>query len=81
LDFGLVDAKPIWTQNPKYGNVLYIFEASPSIGKTSYYIWNAVESLLCFIDAAGIDEIRETINKFGRGKGYLGGLKQTSLDP
>ena len=27
MDYGLADAKPIWTQNPRFGNILYIFES------------------------------------------------------
>ena len=73
MDYGLADAKPIWTQTPRFGNILYIFEAPPSVGKTSYYVWNAIESSVCFIDVAGIDEIRETLNKFGRGRVPCGG--------
>jgi hypothetical protein len=78
VDYGLA-AKPIWTRHPKYNDVLYIFEASPSVGKASYYVWNAITSV-CIIDAAGIDEIRDTINRLGKGVGYLRGLKLTVLD-
>ncbi|KAG8212911.1 hypothetical protein J3R82DRAFT_11266 [Butyriboletus roseoflavus] len=67
-EYRLKNAQPLWTHLPKYGNVLFIFQAEPSTGKTSYYVWNGIESSVCFIDALGIDEIRESINKFGEGK-------------
>jgi hypothetical protein len=71
-DYSLVNVKPIWIQNPKYGNVL--------VGKISYYIWNAIESSVCLIEATGIDKIQAAINKFEKGKGYLWELKQTLLE-
>lgn len=75
-EYGLRDAQPTWTHLPQYGNILFIFQATPSTGKkTSYYVWNGIESSVCFIDALGIGEIRESINKLGEGKGYLKGLK------
>ena len=77
-NYGLKNAEPIWTHLPQYGNVLFIFQAVPSSGTTSYYyVWNGIESSVCYINAIGLDEIQATINKFGEGKGYLEGLNLT----
>lgn len=80
-NYGLKNAQPIWTRLPQYGGVMFIFQAVPSSGTTSYYIWNGIESSVCYVTAQGIDEIRETINKFGEGKGYVGDLNLTVVQP
>ena len=33
------------------------------------------------IEAQGLEEIRDTINETGKGKGYLKGLKVVELEP
>ena len=78
-NYGLKNAQPIWTHLQKYGNILFIFQAVPSSGKTSYYVWNGIENSVCHINAQGLGEIQATINKFGEGKGHLKDLSLTVI--
>ena len=75
-DYGLEDAEPIWRHDPKYGGITFIFKAKAA-GKTSYYVWNGIESSVCRLVPQGLGEIRRTIHEEG---GYLRGLEQVPVE-
>ena len=79
--YGLEDAEPIWTEDRKFGNICFIFQAEASPGKVSYYIFDAIADAVALIGAQSLDEIRDHINEFGEGEKTIGKLKLTELIP
>ena len=77
--YGLENAEPIWREDPKFGNFLFIFQAKDSPGRVCYYVLNAVSDGVWLIDAPGLDEIRDHISQFGEGEKTLGKLKLTEI--
>lgn len=79
--YGLMEVQPVWTQHPKHGNVLFIFEAQPDSRKKTYYIWNGVADSFSQIVPETLDEIRSIIEDTGRGAGYLKELEVRPVVP
>lgn len=78
-DFGLDNAELIWTQTLPAGQDCYIFRAEAGNPRTtSYYVYVASMYSVFFIDAQGLEEIRDTINETGMGS--LKGLKAVELE-
>ena len=81
-EFGLDNAELIWAQTPASVCDHYIFRAEAGDPrKTSYYVYTESMYSVYSIEAQGLEEIRDTINKTGKGKGYLKGLKVVELEP
>lgn len=73
--YGLLDALPIWARDPKFGVVLIIFQASPSTGQTSYYVWDGIESTVSRFEAEKLEAVKNDIDAHGGGQGFLGKVK------
>ena len=79
-DYGLQSVEPLWRHEPKYGTIMFIFQATAS-GTTLYYVWNGLESSVCRFVETSIDNIKKTINDKGKGAGYLKDLQQVVVQP
>ena len=74
-DYGLQSVEPLWRHEPKYGTIMFIFQATVS-GATRYYVWNGLESSVYRFVETNIDNIKKIINDKGKGAGYLKDLQQ-----
>jgi len=80
--YGLSNANPIWVNDPDFGNVLFIFQATPKSGGTLNYVWNDIEKSVCRITGpATLEEIRQSIQKFGGDEGTFDDLVLEEITP
>ena len=77
-DYGLQSVEPLWRHEPKYGTIMFTFQATVG-GATRYYVWNGLESSVYRFVETNIDNIKKIINDKGKGAGYLKDLQQVAV--
>jgi len=80
--YGLSNANPIWVHDPKFGNDLFILQATPKSGERLNYVWNGIDQRVCRItQPETLGEIRQSIEKLGGPQGAFNGLELEELTP
>lgn len=81
-DYSLESVQPLWRHDPKYGSIMFIFQARAGPEeKMLYYVWNGIESSVCRFVEEDIKKIWDVIDNNGKGPGYLKGLQQEVVHP